>query len=230
MFALLLIVFAAFGGLVLAALSAGGSFDALPGLPIAAAVIGALVLLYIATHAGGRGDRSFGRPSLILAFLGIAAAGATAFKAHPTEFIASLFASSRPDADVAPPAPSAPASVRIRRKSDGSFLVNGEINGEALPMRIDSGAATIVLRHSDAERAGVNIKGLTFDTALNSANGTSYLAAVRLKSVRVGPLVVDDVEGLVAQPGTLNESLLGMSFLRHLTSYQVTGDFATLRQ
>jgi aspartyl protease family protein len=120
--------------------------------------------------------------------------------------------------------------VRIRRKSDGSFLANGEVNGEPLTLRIDSGATTLVLRQSDAERAGISISDLNFNTPLKSANGTNYLAPVRLKSIRVGGLIVDDVEGLVARPGTLNENLLGMSFLRRLTSYEVTGDFATLRQ
>ena len=99
-----------------------------------------------------------------------------------------------------------------------------------MAMLIDSGAATVVLRQSDAEKAGIDISNLTFDTPIKTANGTSYLAAARLKSVRVGPLIIEDVEALVAKPGTLNESLLGMSFLRRLRSYVVTGDFVTLRQ
>jgi aspartyl protease family protein len=38
-----------------------------------------------------------------------------------------------------------------------------------------------------------------------------------------------DVEALVAKPGNLKESLLGMSFLRRLRSYEFSGDFLTLR-
>ena len=41
---------------------------------------------------------------------------------------------------------------------------------------------------------------------------------------------MDDVEALVARAGTLNENLLGTSFLRRLASYEVAGNFATLRQ
>lgn len=226
MFALLLIVFAAFGGLVLATLSTGGNLDALPGLPIAAAVIGALLLLYAATLRGA----SIGRAPLILAVLGVIGTGMMALKTHPPALVETIFASSKPDNEAGPLSVRAPASVRIRRKSDGSLLANGEVNGEALTLRIDSGAATVVLRQSDAERAGISIGDLTFNTPLKTANGTNYLAPIRLKSIRVGPLIVEDVEGLVAQPGTLNDNLLGMSFLRRLTSYQVTGDFATLRQ
>jgi aspartyl protease family protein len=119
--------------------------------------------------------------------------------------------------------------VRIRKVAD-EFVANAEINGQPISVLIDSGAATIVLRQSDAEKAGVDVRHLTFDTPLKTANGTSYLAPVRLKSVRVGQLTLDDVEALVAKPGTLNENLLGMSFLRRLASYEVAGDFITLRQ
>lgn len=99
-----------------------------------------------------------------------------------------------------------------------------------MTMRIDNGSATVVLRQSDAEKAGIDVSNLAFDTPLKTANGTSYLAPVRLKSVRIGPLAIDDVEGLVARPGTLNENLLGTSFLRRLASVELTANFATLRQ
>ena len=37
------------------------------------------------------------------------------------------------------------------------------------------------------------------------------------------------VDALVAQPGALTQSLLGMSFLSRLRSYEFSGDFLTLR-
>jgi aspartyl protease family protein len=52
---------------------------------------------------------------------------------------------------------------------------------------------------------------------------------VRLGKVSIGPLDRKNVEALVAQPGTLSQSLLGMSFLSRLRSYEFTGDFLTLR-
>jgi len=50
-----------------------------------------------------------------------------------------------------------------------------------------------------------------------------------LRSVAVGPIALPQVEALVAQPGTLKESLLGMTFLSRLRSYEFSGDFLTLR-
>jgi aspartyl protease family protein len=37
------------------------------------------------------------------------------------------------------------------------------------------------------------------------------------------------VDALVAEPNALTESLLGMSFLSRLRSYEFSGDFLTLR-
>lgn len=229
MIAFLLIVFAALGGLVLAELSTGATLDTLPGPPIAAAVIGALFVLYF-TSLGWRGERSMTRVILFIGGLAATSAVAMKFNGQASAFVASLLASTPSQAKQAPSPPAAQASVRIRRASDGTFRVYGEIDGEVLTLGIDSGAATVVLRHSDAERAGIDVASLNYNTAFKSANGTSYLAPVRLKSVRVGALLLADVEGLVAQPGTVNESLLGISFLRRLTSYELSGEFATLRQ
>jgi aspartyl protease family protein len=230
MFALLLIVILCLGGALLFALFGGESLDAIQGLPVAASVIGVLILLYLATLHGSRGERRSGQwPAILLLALVGGVAAISYWHVDPPALFDSLMASARSDDGATASPANAPASVRIRRSAVG-FLANCAVNGAAVPMLLDSGAATVVLRQSDAEKAGVDVGSLDFDTPLKTANGMSYVAAVRLKSVRVGPLELDDVEALVAKPGTLNENLLGMSFLRRLESYEVAGDFVTLRQ
>jgi aspartyl protease family protein len=64
---------------------------------------------------------------------------------------------------------------------------------------------------------------------VQTANGLAYAAAVRLNQVAIGSIVLDGVDALVARPGALKESLLGISFLRRLRSYEFSGDFLTLR-
>jgi aspartyl protease family protein len=64
---------------------------------------------------------------------------------------------------------------------------------------------------------------------VHTANGTTFAAPVRLRSIAVGPIELRDVEALVTKPGSLNENLLGMSFLRRLRSYEVSKEFLTLR-
>ncbi|HEY8194360.1 MAG TPA: TIGR02281 family clan AA aspartic protease [Hyphomicrobium sp.] len=227
MFAMLMTVIVALGGAFLIAIFSGVNLETMQGPPIAITVIGALTLLYFLSVHGG--ERRMGRLPAIVACGVAAVLGVMTLRADPPALLSNIFAAARLDDDMAPPSTNGPASVRIRKTADG-FLANSDVNGQAMPLLVDSGAATIVLRQSDAEKAGIDVRRLTFDTPLKTANGTSYLATVRLKSVQIGQLAVDDVEALVAKPGALNENLLGMSFLRRLASYQIAGDFITLRQ
>ena len=96
-------------------------------------------------------------------------------------------------------------------------------------MIVDTGASTIVLRPEDAKRAGVDISNLNYRVPVLTANGRTVAARVYLDKVAIGPLDRQRVEALVAQPGAMTQSLLGMSFLSRLRSYEFTGDFLTLR-
>ena len=120
-------------------------------------------------------------------------------------------------------------AVRIRRRGDGHFVAKVEVQGTGLTMLVDTGASAVVLSPTDARRVGINVEGLSFSVPINTANGTTYAAAVRLRRIGIGPIVMEGVEALVAKPGALNESLLGMTFLRRLRSYEFSGDFLTLR-
>jgi aspartyl protease family protein len=104
-----------------------------------------------------------------------------------------------------------------------------QVNGAPVAMLVDTGASTVVLRPSDARLAGVDVDKLNYSVPVQTANGTAYTAAVRLRDVSIGPIHVDTVDALVARPGVLNESLLGMNFLRRLRSYEFSGEFLTFR-
>lgn len=128
-----------------------------------------------------------------------------------------------------PTADAGERAVRLRKHPNGHFIARGSVNGAPVSMLVDTGASTVVLKPADAERAGIALDGLTFSTPVNTANGTTFAAPVRLRALAIGEIVVEDIEALVAKPGNLNESLLGMSFLRRLRSYEFSGDFLTLR-
>jgi aspartyl protease family protein len=119
--------------------------------------------------------------------------------------------------------------VRIRKRLDGHFTANVEINGAKISMIVDTGASTIVLRPEDAKKAGIDVSRLTYRVPVLTANGRTLAARVRLEEASIGPLDRKKVDALVAQPGALTQSLLGMSFLSRLRSYEFSGDFLTLR-
>ena len=93
----------------------------------------------------------------------------------------------------------------------------------------DSGASTVVLRPADAQKLGIDTEKLRYSVPVQTANGTTYAAAVKLKRVAVGGIHFTEIDALVAKPGALRDSLLGMSFLNRLKSYEFSGDMLTLR-
>ncbi len=119
--------------------------------------------------------------------------------------------------------------IKLRRQPGGHFIVHASINGEAVQMIIDTGATTVVLRTLDAQQIGIDTDKLTYNVPVETANGSAFAASVKLKSVLVGPVGVGNVDALVTKPGSLDQSLLGMSFLSRLKSYEFSGDFLSLR-
>ena len=119
--------------------------------------------------------------------------------------------------------------IRIRKRLDGHFNANVEVNGKAIAMIVDTGASTIVLRPEDATKAGIDVDHLTYSVPVLTANGRTVAARIRLDTVSIGPLDRKNVDALVAKHGAMTESLLGMSFLSRLRSYEFSGDFLTLR-
>ncbi len=120
-------------------------------------------------------------------------------------------------------------AVRIRKRSDGHFTARGQVNGASINLLVDTGASTIVLKASDARAAGIDVETLNFSVPVQTANGSAFAAATRLSSIAVGPIVLYNVRALVAKPGALRESLLGMNFLTQLKSYEFSGDYLTFR-
>jgi aspartyl protease family protein len=119
--------------------------------------------------------------------------------------------------------------VRLRRRLDGHFTGNVEVNGKTISMIVDTGASTVVLRPEDAAKVGIDVSRLTYKVPVLTANGRTVAARVYVDKVAIGPLDRQRVEALVAQPGAMTQSLLGMSFLSRLRSYEFSGDFLTLR-
>ncbi len=125
--------------------------------------------------------------------------------------------------------PDGARAVRIRRSSNGPFVARAKVNGAETMMLVDTGASSVVLKAADAERAGIDLATLKFTIAVETANGSTFCAPIRLRQIDIGGITYQGVEALVSKPGNLKESLLGMSFLRRLRSYDFSGDFLTLR-
>jgi aspartyl protease family protein len=115
-------------------------------------------------------------------------------------------------------------TVEVARAASGDFDVNAQINGASIAMVLDTGASSVVLTRDDAKAAGLPLEVLAYTANIDTANGRTRAAPVTLDRVAIGGLVEHSVVALVAQPGQLKTSLLGMTFLNRLQSWEVRGD------
>jgi aspartyl protease family protein len=120
-------------------------------------------------------------------------------------------------------------TVEVQRSNTGEFPIAAQVNGARVPMVLDTGASTVVLTRDDAKAAGLPLEVLAYTVNVDTANGRTRAAPVTLDRVAVGGLVERSVQALIAQPGALRVSLLGMSFLNRLQSWEVRGDKLMLR-
>lgn len=120
-------------------------------------------------------------------------------------------------------------TVELARGNRGEFSLSPQINGSRIPMVLDTGASAVVLTHEAARAAGLPLEMMKYTVNVETANGRAQAAAVTLDRVAIGRIVERAVPALVAQPGQLKTSLLGMSFLNRLQSWEVRGGKLVLR-
>jgi aspartyl protease family protein len=119
--------------------------------------------------------------------------------------------------------------VEIARGRVGEFNVTTQVNGGTVPMVLDTGASAVVLTQEAAKAAGLPLEVLNYNVTVDTANGRTRAASVTLDRIGVGGLIERSVPALIAQPGQLRTSLLGMSFLNRLESWEVRGDKLIMR-
>lgn len=119
------------------------------------------------------------------------------------------------------------ASVTLHADGRGHFTADGQINGGSVRMLVDTGASLIAIPGQDAVRLGINYRGGRVGYT-NTANGMKQVYMVRLDTVKVGDIVLHQVDATVHEQG-LPIILLGMSFLNR-TEMQRNGDKMTLKK
>jgi aspartyl protease family protein len=101
--------------------------------------------------------------------------------------------------------------IVLTAESGGHFRSQGAINGQAVNFMVDTGATSVSMSASDADRIGLKYKAGQL-AYTSTANGTVPVWRVKLASVRVGDVEVYEVDGVVI-PANMPFVLLGNSFL-----------------
>ena len=101
--------------------------------------------------------------------------------------------------------------IVLTAQTGGHFHANGAINGQSVRFMVDTGATLVAMDKYEAERLGVDYKngrrGMT-----RTANGDVPVYAAKLASVRIGDVMVYNVDAAVL-PTPMPYILLGNSFL-----------------
>jgi aspartyl protease family protein len=120
-------------------------------------------------------------------------------------------------------------TVTLDKGSSGHFEARVLVNGKTVDAVVDTGATSTVLTSDDAIAAGFNPAALTYTVPVATANGSAMAAAVTADEISIGGIVRRNMAVLVAPPGSLWQSLLGMNFISSLSGFDVRGDRMILR-
>ena len=112
-----------------------------------------------------------------------------------------------------------PGTVVLSESRDGGYDVRAKVNGQPVIFMVDTGASDVVLSPADARRLGVDGRTLIFNRRYETANGAGFGADWRADSLVIGPIRLNDVAVSVNRT-PMSRSLLGMSFLKRLDSFE----------
>lgn len=146
------------------------------------------------------------------------------------------------DANVSPPSvssltvdiPQQTTSARrmatISARPDGHYWTRALVNKKAsVEFMVDTGASVVALTFKDAQKMGLRPETLDYKWEIRTAGGITKGASVKIDSIQINQVHVRNVDAMVLRTD-LSQSLLGMSFLRELYSYEFRGNRMIIQQ
>lgn len=121
----------------------------------------------------------------------------------------------------------APESISLTADERGHFLTQISINGVGINAMVDTGATSVAISPSQAERAGINYKNGE-QVWVGTANGQAVAWRIQLDRVYLKGITLRNVDGMV-MPMESPIALLGMSFLNRM-KMERDGNTMTLKR
>ena len=110
----------------------------------------------------------------------------------------------------------------------GHYAADGQVNGGAVRFVVDTGASMVALPAADAQRLAIDYRKGRL-VGVQTASGVTPAYMVRLDTVRVGSIELNNVECVVIESG-LPIALLGMSFLNRIEIRHEAGRMMLIRR
>lgn len=119
-----------------------------------------------------------------------------------------------------------PRETILKRRWNGHFYVDAEVNGDLVNFVIDTGAFGVILPVETARRLNIPFSENEFEIIASGASGPVRGKLIRLDRVSIDGKEVRNVKGAIAEG--LDQPLLGQAYLSRL-SMEMTGDYMRLQ-
>ncbi len=106
--------------------------------------------------------------------------------------------------------------VQIYRNSNNMFKTVGSINGYPVDFLVDTGASVVALNSAIAKRLGIQYKLKGEETLVSTASGKALAYSISLDKVKVGEIMLRNIDAVVIDGNDPATPLLGMSYLGRL--------------
>jgi aspartyl protease family protein len=126
--------------------------------------------------------------------------------------------------------PSGHKTVVLTANDYGHFHADAEINGRKVDFMLDTGATFVALSYETAQSLGLAPQNMRFSGRSTTANGVARVASITIDAIRIEGIVVKEVAAVVAEPGRMTQNLLGMSFIKQLSGFQLNGAALTMKE
>ncbi|WP_377844328.1 TIGR02281 family clan AA aspartic protease [Bosea sp. UC22_33] len=127
------------------------------------------------------------------------------------------------------PGPRVPTTLAVAADYRGHYIVHPSVENYRIKMMVDTGASVVALTAADARALGIREDASARKVMLGTANGTVIGYRTVLREIRLGEIVVRNVDAVVLPESALSISLLGNSFLSKLLGYEVQTGRMVLR-
>jgi len=111
--------------------------------------------------------------------------------------------------------------ARLKMDNRGHFITNAKMNGRSVEVLVDTGATSVAINKKTARRLGIMLKPSDFKYTVNTANGSTKAATAMIDKIQIGNVTVKNVQAAILDDKALSSTLLGMSFLGQLRSFEV---------
>jgi aspartyl protease family protein len=118
----------------------------------------------------------------------------------------------------------------LHSNSHGQYLVDVLINGQVVPMVVDTGASFVSLSWQTAERLGIYADPSGLRYRMSTANGQVTASAATVPEIGFQGIYMKDVDAIISPPEVATPDLLGTSFIKRLASVEQRNGLLILRQ